>query len=204
MSAAREAAARGAVREGLLDVAERLMAERGVAEATVRAITAEAGANVAAVNYYFGSREALVEELLARRLEPLNEERLRMLAARCPAGAAPSPRDVLHALAVPSLELCFAHPFFARLASRLRAESDPSVWVQYRLHQASFLATFEAAFAAARTDLPPAEAIRRLHYVIGAIHHVWAHCPLPPAESPERLLRSFLTFYGTALEAPAP
>ncbi|HEX8431939.1 MAG TPA: TetR/AcrR family transcriptional regulator, partial [Longimicrobium sp.] len=143
MSAAREAAARGGVREGLLDVAERLMAERGVAEATVRAITAEAGANVAAVNYYFGSREALVEELLARRLEPLNEERLRMLSLRCPAGTPPSPRDVLHALAVPSLELCFEHPHFARLASRLRAESDPSVWVQYRLHQASFLATFQ-------------------------------------------------------------
>lgn len=188
---------RRSAREALLDAAERLFAERGAAEASVRAITAAAGVNVAAVSYYFGSREALVEALLARRLEPLNAARLRLLetAPRTPAG-------VLHALAVPALDLCFEHPRFARLASRLRADTDPSVWEQYRLHQAGFVATFLAAFTAARPDLPADESARRLHYVLGAIHHVWAHSPLPPEESRDRLVSSFLTFYGTALQAP--
>jgi len=192
--------ARRSAREALLDAAERLFAENGVAETSVRAITAAAGANVAAINYYFGSREALIEALLARRLEPLNAVRLRLLEERAPRAAS----GVLYALAVPALELCFRHPHFARLASRLRADTDPRVWEQYRLHQAPFVETFRAALAATRPDLPADESARRLHYVLGAIHHVWAHSPLPPEETPERLAESFLAFYGTALDAPAP
>lgn len=193
-------AARASAREALLDAAERLFAEHGVAETSLRAITAAAGANVAAVNYYFGSREGLIEQLLARRLEPLNEVRLRMLEERAPR----TPAEVLHALAGPALDLCFEHPNFARLASRLRADTDPRVWEQYRLHQARFVATFQAAFAATRPDLTAEESARRLHYVLGAIHHVWAHAPLPPGQPRAEVVASFLTFYGTALDAPPP
>ena len=192
--------ARASAREALLDAAERLFAEHGVAETSVRAITAAAGANVAAVNYYFGSREGLIEQLLARRLKPLNEVRLRMLEEHPPR----TPAQVLHALAGPALELSFRHPHFARLASRLRAETDPRIWEQYRLHQASFLATFYAALAATRPDLSEAESARRLHYVLGAIHHVWAHASPAPADALDELVASFLTFYGTALDAPPP
>jgi AcrR family transcriptional regulator len=191
-------AARASAREALLDAAERLFAQHGVAETSVRAITAAAGANVAAVNYYFGSREGLIERLLARRLEPLNQVRLRMLEERAPR----TPAEVLHALAGPALDLCFEHPNFARLASRLRADTDPSVWEQYRLHQAGFVATFQAALAATRPDLDAEESARRLHYVLGAIHHVWAHAPLPRPR--DEVVASFLTFYGAALDAPPP
>ena len=155
---------------------------------------------MSAINYYFASREALIEALLARRLEPLNAARLRLLEERAPRTAS----EVLYALAVPALELRSRHPHFARLASRLRADTDPRVWEQYRLHQAPFLETFRAALAGTRPDLPADESTRRLHYVLGAIHHVWAHSPLSPEESPGRLVESFLTFYGTALDAPPP
>jgi AcrR family transcriptional regulator len=191
---------RQSAREALLDAAERLFAERGVTETSVRAITAAAGANVAAVNYYFASREGLIEALLARRLVPLNEARLQLLHANAPE----APSGVLYALAVPALELSFAHPHFTRLASRLRADTDPAVWEQYRLHQAPFVDTFRRALAATRPDLAPEESARRLHYVLGAIHHAWAHSPLDASESPAKLISSFLTFYGTALDAPAP
>ena len=193
-------ASRESAREALLDAAERLFAERGVTETSVRAITSAAGANVAAVNYYFGSREALIEALLARRLVPLNEARLQLLQTRAPR----TPAEVLYALAVPALELSFLHPHFARLASRLRADTDPAVWEQYRLHQAGFVDTFQRALAATRPDLEPEESARRLHYVLGAIHHFWAHSPHPEGEPREQLIASFLTFYGTALDAPPP
>src|ERR1700742_3276518 len=68
------------IRENILDVAERLFAESGVARTTVRAITAEAAANVAAINYYFRSKDDLYREVVNRRLGPLNEERARRLA----------------------------------------------------------------------------------------------------------------------------
>ena len=194
---------RGGAREQILEVAEALFAERGVAETSIRDLTAAAGVNVAAVNYYFGSREALLGELIARRLEPLTAARLALLDART-GGAPPSTDEVLYALAAPALDLCFAHPHFARLASRLRADTDPGPWRDYRRRAEPALARFRDALAAARPDLPAHEAQARLHYLLGAIHHVWSHCPLPADETPARVLASFLTFYGAALRAPAP
>lgn len=47
----------------------------------MRAVCEQAGANVAAVNYHFGSRQKLLEEMFQRRVTPLNEERLRLLDA---------------------------------------------------------------------------------------------------------------------------
>ena len=58
-------------RDRLLDVAERLFAEHGFDAVSLRAITTDAGANLAAVNYYFGSKEALIEAVVARLVEPL-------------------------------------------------------------------------------------------------------------------------------------
>lgn len=193
-------------RERLLDVAERLFAEHGIAETSVRAITSEAGVNVAAINYYFGSREELVQTVIARRLAPVNQERVRLLDACLQRAGdnAPAVEDLLHALAAPSLDLCFAHPDAARLASQLRLHTDRSLWREYRSRQAGLITRFQEAFAAALPELPSWEIANRLHYVLGAIHHIWSHCPLPPEQTEPRLLASFLAFYSAGLRAPAP
>jgi len=66
---------------GILKAGAELMAERGVDGVTVREITERAKANVAAVNYHFGSREGLEESLLEMHLLPLWEERKMRLEA---------------------------------------------------------------------------------------------------------------------------
>ncbi len=53
-----------ATRTHLLQAAGEVFAERGYADATSKEICAKAGANVAAVNYYFGSKERLYEEVM--------------------------------------------------------------------------------------------------------------------------------------------
>ena len=63
----------------ILDSAERLFAEQGFSGTSLRQITAAAGANLAAVNYHFGSKEELIKEALSRRLRPINAERLKWL-----------------------------------------------------------------------------------------------------------------------------
>lgn len=63
-------------RARLLDAAERLFAEHGFACTSVRDITAEAGCNVAAVNYHFGGKDKLYLETFRRRVELLREARL--------------------------------------------------------------------------------------------------------------------------------
>lgn len=81
----------------VLEAAGKVFAERGFAEATSKEICARAGTNGAAVNYYFGGKEGLYEEVLVEAhrqmlsLEDLNriiaseatpEEKLRVFLER--------------------------------------------------------------------------------------------------------------------------
>ena len=57
---------------------------------SLRNIIASAKVNLAAVHYHFGSKQALVHAVIARRLRPINGERLAKLAeARAKAGRRP-------------------------------------------------------------------------------------------------------------------
>lgn len=51
-------------RQRLVDAARDVVCDEGLAAATARAITGRAGANLSAIPYYFGSKEALVAEAL--------------------------------------------------------------------------------------------------------------------------------------------
>src|SRR5271154_5367334 len=83
---------RGAATKALVvTAAARLFALHGFQNVSVRDITAEAGVNLAAVNYHFGSKDALLFEIFRRRTAELNRERARMLhEAADRAGGAPS------------------------------------------------------------------------------------------------------------------
>lgn len=194
------------VREMLLDVAERLFAERGVAETSVRAITSEAKANVAAVNYYFGSKEELYQAVINRRLEPLVAERVRLLdvCEQDNASGGPTVEQLMYALVSPSINLCFAHPYFTLLAGRLRVDNDEGLWNDYRSRQKFLQDRFASLFAAALPHLSVKEVELRLGFVLGALLHIWTLAPLPAEQSQEDLLNSFLTFYISAFRAPEP
>ena len=51
-------------KDRILDAAERLFAHKGIEATSLRNITAEAGVNLAAVNYHFQSKEALQIETI--------------------------------------------------------------------------------------------------------------------------------------------
>jgi AcrR family transcriptional regulator len=92
-------------REQILDTAERLFADQGIGAVSLRSITAEAGVNLAAIHYYFGSKEALVVAVFDRRVVKLNEERLALLdEVERAAGDGPLPiEDLLRALYGPAI-----------------------------------------------------------------------------------------------------
>ena len=82
------------MREKILTTAERLFADRGFDGVSLRELTAQAHVNLAAVNYYFGTKEKLYEEIVNIRIRPLNEARLALLAgALSDAGAEPVPLE---------------------------------------------------------------------------------------------------------------
>jgi AcrR family transcriptional regulator len=88
----------------LLLAAERLFAERGIDAVSVRAINAAAGANVAAVHYHFGSKEALLEALIHERSQEVSERR-GVLLDRLEAGGVVTARGLAEAFAVPVAEM---------------------------------------------------------------------------------------------------
>lgn len=67
--------------ERLIATAERLFAEHGLDAVSMRQINREAGQlNTSSIHYYFGSREAVFEAVLERRMSAINRERLALLA----------------------------------------------------------------------------------------------------------------------------
>src|SRR6201990_2596544 len=63
-------------RHAILDAAERLYADRGFADVTLRDIVAAANVNLAAVNYHFGSKDELIAELFVTRSLATHRERV--------------------------------------------------------------------------------------------------------------------------------
>ncbi|MEV6324679.1 TetR family transcriptional regulator [Nocardia sp. NPDC051787] len=92
-------------RTALLDAGERLIAERGV-DVPLRDIAAAAGQrNNSAVHYYFDSRNGLIEAIVERRMNWLEQRRMQLLAAHEADGGANDLPMLVAMLATPILEL---------------------------------------------------------------------------------------------------
>src|ERR1700747_502794 len=94
-------------RSAILAAAERLYAERGFGEVTLRDIVAAADVNLAAVNYHFGSKDELIAELFPHRSIQTSGERLNEWRAAEEKGGARAPIDeILRARVGPPLRGC--------------------------------------------------------------------------------------------------
>jgi AcrR family transcriptional regulator len=162
----------GPTRERLLDAAERLFAEAGYPATSLRQITAAAGANLAAVNYHFGSKEALFHAVFRRRVGPVNRERLALLdeLERSHAPQLPPLRAVLRALVEPAAALRRTpegRPFAALIARSLSA--DGPHWSAIAAELEPLRERFLPLFAALCPELPPAALLWRLQFTLAAL-----------------------------------
>jgi len=66
-------------RDRLLDAAEALFCEKGFEGVSVRELTATAGCNLAAVNYYFGGKDKLYAEMFRRQFEMMIQRNLEII-----------------------------------------------------------------------------------------------------------------------------
>ena len=92
-------------KEAIIEAAEQLFATYGFAATSLRQVTATAGVNLAAVNYHFRSKAALIDIVLQRMLAPLAEARLRNFEHITSGTDTPSLEEVLHAYYQPFFEL---------------------------------------------------------------------------------------------------
>jgi AcrR family transcriptional regulator len=161
-------------KEALLDAAEALYAENGYDGVAVRELTRRAGTNLGSINYYFGSKEKLFGEVVARRLQPINARRLQLLeTAFAKAGANPPKlEDLLDA---------FARPVFEGTEDPQQRESLRCLIVrvfmaadraQAHLFENEILPIgrqFGAAIAKARPNLQPRQVTAGLFFFAGAM-----------------------------------
>ena len=85
----------------LVLVAERLFAEHGIDAVSLRAVNAAAGTNVASVHYHFGTKESLVEALIAERSEDVSSRRTTLLDALESGAAECNPHNLAAAFVQP-------------------------------------------------------------------------------------------------------
>ena len=201
----------------ILDAAERLFAREGFHSTSLRMLTSEAGVNLAAVNYHFGSKEELIKAVIERRLLPLNRLRMEKLQAvkelAEQEGRLPGIKEVL---------LAFFEPTFAFRKSGKGAQdfitlvsrsfSDPESTVRevfLELVSPVFLLLF-GLLCSALPGIPKDIVYWRLHFSFGAMSHAlnMGHiCQMTPMGQElkidaESMSEQFIAYVTSGLEAP--
>ena len=159
-------------RDRLLNTALWLFAEQGFKATSLRQITQEAGANVASVNYYFGSKEEMLNELIRRRVEPLNKRRFALLEKyRVEAAGQPIPLEKIFE--------AFFQPFFRSVAPYTDKDTMDLIHIIERLteqptlrqavyeeHFKKLSITILEALSETLPELEPAELHWRFHFSV--------------------------------------
>jgi AcrR family transcriptional regulator len=145
-------------RQRLIEVAERLFAERGIAGVSLREIGATAGQrNTAAARYHFGSKEGLVDAIFQHRMSPINARRLEMLTEFDREGRGHDLRALAEAYLYP-------------LSEMLGEVGRPSWYLRFCTHAAYLEGT-------APNDLGRQEWTRGMHIVKTRLHAALADFP---------------------------
>jgi AcrR family transcriptional regulator len=173
--------------------------------------------NLAAVNYHFGSKEELFQAALTRRIDPMNQERIRLLEALerdAAKGTTPSCEQVLLAMLIPALRLARDERRGGKNFLRLlgRAYADPAPFIRHLLHAqyADMIGRYKEAFLRALPHLGRQELTWRLHFVMGALSYTLAgtdavklFAQVSSADNDELLLQRLAPFLVAGLKAPA-
>jgi AcrR family transcriptional regulator len=161
-------------RTAILVAAERLYAERGFGDVTLRDIVAAADVNLAAVNYHFGSKDELIAELFVTRSLALNRERLVELKAAEEAHGGRAPIDaVLRALIGPTLRGGLGpddeRSTAARFMIRVSIESVPPIR-RIRNREIDHLRKFVAAMRRSLPGHRDVDLYWGLHFALAMAH----------------------------------
>ena len=202
-------------RTRILDAAEELFMQHGFEGASMRLLTAKAGVNLAAINYHFGSKHALIEAVFRRRLDPMNAARLAALEAIEGEGRPADPERIIRAFVGESLRMIEDTKSGGRNFIRLlgRTYTEPAKAIRALIGQlyAPVMARYKAAFERALPHMPREEVVWRIHFMFGTLSYTLAATDAvqliagfkPEDRHDARLLEDRLTtFLAAGLNAP--
>lgn len=202
----------------ILDAAEELFSEFGFRSVSLRRITVAAGVNLAAVNYHFGSKDALVDEVLTRVIQPINRRRLVLLdEAEATHGDQPAPlEEILVALHRPVVdqmtESNHRSPVYLRLAGRCLSEPAEKHSERLAMLFAEMIRRFLAALRLTLPHLDESEIFWRMHLSFGTMIFALTHEDRlrhfsqgrVEAKDPQDTLRRLIHFTAAGLRAEHP
>ena len=153
-------------RERMIDAAERICAERGLAAMSLREVQAASRQrNKSAAQYHFGSRDGLIEAVVETRMAPINEHRLRLLAEL---DEDPSVRSLVEVLVRPLAEATLGRPDSRWARFLFQSVADPAlVSVVRRSFNASGYRTTHDRLLDSLDHLPQELRDHRLGQVVG-------------------------------------
>ncbi|MBV8905675.1 MAG: TetR family transcriptional regulator [Acidobacteriia bacterium] len=196
-------------RDKILDTAEHLIADHGFAATSLRQIIAEAGVNLAAVHYHFGSKQDLLDQLILRKVSRVNAEREALLD-QFEREASPEPvpvEKILKAFFEPMIETGCRNPQFVRLMGRMIAEGLIPAIAEKHFHPTA--SRFVKAFRRALPNLPEGELFWRMQFMFGAMSQGVVGLSAPfmgierdTADFPT-IMRRLIQFLTAAIQAPA-
>ena len=199
-------------KDRILDAAEQLFADLGFSTTSLRDITSEAGVNLASVNYHFGSKEALLTAVLARRIAPINELRLQRLdeVERAAGSMGPAMEDILRAFIAPPFEMKAAcgdgDRKFVRLLGRVHVETNEEFRTAFIDQFMTVFSRFIEASQRVLPDIEPNEITARFWFIVGAMAHtmMWAQTAglTDTARDPNEAIESLVQFGAAGLSAP--
>lgn len=165
----------------LIEAAEKLFAQHGFEVVSVRDITQAAGGNVAAVNYHFGSRDALVAVVMTRYLTPVNAERLARLQAAEQEwlGQAVPVEEVVDALVRPLITQVgkseLSEQLFYRLVGRISGSHGTGIPAEIEAQAVVLISRFTQVLGKSLPWVAEEDLVWRLHFVIGAMIYMLTH-----------------------------
>ena len=201
-------------KDRILAAAEELFARTGVARTSLRAITALARVNLAAVNYHFGSKEGLVEEVYRRRLEPLNRARLANLEQLERRRRKPTLEEILEAFMSPVASLARdpaqGGPTVMRLLGQTHAEAEAPYKSYFAGEYKRVLDRYHAALCRVLPEIPAEDVRWRLQFLVGALTYPVAERQLVELVSGEsmspdnvsQVVHRLLPFVAAGFRAP--
>ena len=137
----------------------------------MRMLTARAGVNLAAINYHFGSKDALIEAVLFRRIAFVNQQRLELLDA-CEAageGGVASLEGLIHSFVAPGIRLIHdpnrGGEFFVRLMGLAHSTRADHLWTMFRERFGPFIERYMTAFSKALPELAPEEVLWNFFFI---------------------------------------
>ncbi|HYD55376.1 MAG TPA: TetR/AcrR family transcriptional regulator [Burkholderiales bacterium] len=204
-------------RTRILDVAEELFMQLGFEGTSMRVLTTKAGVNLAAVNYHFGSKDALIEAVFRRRLDPMNAQRIKELdeLEAQAKGKALEPDAVIRAFVRPGLshleDTKGGGRNFIRLLGRTYTEPNKPIRVLIGQLYAPAMERYKKALERALPQMQRDELVWRMHFMFGTLAYTLAATDTvqliagckPEDRYDARLLEDRLTAFLTAgLNAP--